>query len=97
MADLGNLNDSLRLACKPCGWRPPGDMTMRDAQLHFQVEHDTDDVKFDLVAVCSCGAAMEHAFTKPAGGRLRDYVKCPACKNTGFLLRDAGEGMPRRG
>ena len=97
MADLGKLNDSLRLACKqPCGWRPPEGMTMRDAQLHFQVEHDTDEVTFDLVTVCSCGAAMDHTESKPTGGGFKDYVKCPACGNTGHLKRDAREGMPPR-
>lgn len=88
-ADLGNLNKSLQLHCKDCGWRPPEDATMEAVQLHCQVEHDTDEVTLDLLAVCSCGAAMGHVRTAPTGGGFKDYVKCGACGNTGFLKRDA--------
>lgn len=89
MADLGNLNDSLRLHCKECGYRPPEDATMEAVQLHFQVDHDTDQVALDLLAVCPCGAAMEHTRTAPTGGGLKDYVKCGASGNTGFVKRGA--------
>jgi hypothetical protein len=89
VADLGNLNHTLRFQCKqPCAWRPPEDMTMEAAQLHFQVEHDTDEVRFDLVPVCSCGAAMEHAVSRPTGGGFKDYVECKACGSTGFIRRN---------
>ena len=88
MTDLGNLNRTLRLQCSPCGWVPPADMRMDHAQLHFQVEHDTDEVKLEMVAVCTCGAVMEHTQSRPTGGGFKDYVKCPACGNTGFLKRD---------
>jgi hypothetical protein len=89
VADLGNLNSTLRLHCKECSWRPPEDTTMEAVQLHFQVEHDTDQVTLDLLAVCSCGAAMEHTVTKPTGGGFKDYVRCTACGNAGFVKRDA--------
>lgn len=85
MADLGNLNSSLRLQCKPCGWRPPDDAAMEAVQLHFQVEHDTDAVTLDLLPVCTCGAAMEHTGTS----HFKDYFRCGACGNTGFVKRDA--------
>lgn len=88
MADLGNLNDTLAFQCKHCPWRPPQDMTMEGAQLHFQVEHDTDEVTFDLVAVCSCGATMAHTVSRPTGGGFKDHVECKACGSTGFLRRD---------
>lgn len=78
----------MRLQCKPCGWVPPDDMPMEGAQLHFQVEHDSDEVKFDLVAARSCGAAMEHTETRPTGGGFKDYMRCPACGNTGYVRRD---------
>jgi len=87
--ELGNLNDSLRLQCKPCGWRPPDNATMEAVQLHFQVEHDTDEVTLDLKPVCTCGAAMEHTVTRPTGGGFKDYVQCNACRSTGFVKRDA--------
>jgi hypothetical protein len=89
MTDLGNRNASMRLQCKHCGWVPPEGMTIGDAQLHFQVDHDTDEVKFDLVAVCTCGEAMTHTTSKPTGGGFKDYLVCGVCGNTGFVKRDA--------
>jgi hypothetical protein len=88
VADLGNLNRSLRFQCKHCQWRPPEDMTMGAVQLHFQVDHDTDQVAFDLVPVCACGAAMTHVRTAPTGGGFKDHVECRPCGNTGFVKRD---------
>jgi hypothetical protein len=86
-ADLGNRGSSMRLQCKPCGWVPPEGMTMEHAQLHFQVEHDTDEVTFDLVAVCSCGEAMTVTDSSPTGGGVKDYLECGVCGNTGHLRR----------
>jgi hypothetical protein len=85
MADLGNLNDSLRLKCKRCEYLPPDSAKMEAVQLHCQVEHDTDKVELDLVPVCSCGTAMEHT----GSGQFKDYFKCAACGNTGHVKRDA--------
>lgn len=85
--DLGNIARSLTLQCKDCGWRPPEDATMEAVQLHFQVEHDTDKVTLDLVAVCACGATMGHAASRPTGGGFKDYFRCPADGNTGFVIR----------
>lgn len=88
--DLGSRNRRMRLQCQPCGWRPPEDATMEAVQLHFQVEHDTDKVTLDLVALCSCGAAMTVTNTRPAGpGQVKDYLSCAACGNTGHLTRGA--------
>lgn len=90
MGELGNLNSSMRLQCKICNWRPPDDAIMEAVQLHFQVEHDTDAVTLDLVAVCSCGAAMTFVRTAPTGGGFKDHMECGACGNKGFVKRDAG-------
>ena len=95
MADIGNRNDSMRLQCKPCGWRPPDDMTLEGAQLHFQVDHDTDEVTFDLVAVCTCGEAMTHTGTRPTDGGFKDYMSCGVCGNTGFLKRTEEKGTAK--
>lgn len=89
MADLGNRNASMRLQCQPCGWPLPDGMTMEAAQMHFQVDHDTDEVTLDLVAVCTCGEAMAHTGTRPTGGGFKDYVKCGVCGSTGYIRRDA--------
>lgn len=87
MSDLGNRHASMRLQCQRCGWVPPEGATMEAVLLHMQVDHDTDEVKLELVAVCSCGATMTHTESKPTGGGFKDYVKCGACGNTGHLLR----------
>lgn len=89
MADLGNLVRTLRLQCSACEWVPTKDMRVDHARLHFQVEHDTDQVTLEMVPVCTCGAVMEHTESRPTGGGFKDYVKCPACGNTGFVKRDA--------
>lgn len=89
MTDLGNRVKSMRIQCEHCGWPPPETMTTRDAQLHFQVDHDTDAVAFELVAVCSCGEAMTHTESRPQFGQVKDYMLCGVCGNTGYVRRDA--------
>jgi hypothetical protein len=89
MAELGSRNNYMRLQCKHCPWVPPETMKMEGALLHFQVEHDTDQVHLELVAVCSCGAAMAVTESRPTGGGIKDYLKCGACGNAGHLRRDA--------
>ena len=43
------------------GWHPPENTCIMEAvQLHFQVEHDTDQVTLGLAVICACGAAMIH-------------------------------------
>ena len=88
VADLGNRNASMRLQCQPCGWVPPDDMQMEGVLLHFQVDHDTDDVRLDLVGVCSCGEAMTVTESRPTGGGVKDYLSCGVCGNAGHLRRE---------
>lgn len=88
MTDLGNRNASMRLQCLRCGWVPPTQMTMRDAQLHFQVDHDTDEMKLELVAVCTCGEPMAVTLSRPTGGGIKDYLECKGCGNTGHVRRE---------
>lgn len=86
--NLGSRNRHMRLQCQPCGWVPPEDMQMEGVQLHFQVDHDTDDVTLDLVAACACGEAMTVTGTRPAGpGEVKDYLSCGVCGNTGYIVR----------
>jgi len=87
MADIGNRAAAMRLQCHRCGWVPPGDMEMQHAQLHFQVEHDTDEVRLDLVAVCTCGEAMTFTESRPTGGGFKDYFLCGVCGCTGYVRR----------
>lgn len=85
--DLGNLSRALKLKCKLCPWIPPEDSKLEASQLHFQVEHDQDEVQYALVAFCTCGTSMTHTETRPTGGGFKDYLRCDACGNTGFIKR----------
>jgi hypothetical protein len=89
MADLGNRNASMRLQCHRCGWYPPEDTLMEAVKLHFEVEHDTDEIRLELVGVCSCGEAMTITESRPTGGGTKEYLECGVCGNTGHLRRDA--------
>jgi rubredoxin len=93
MTNLGSRGRFMRLQCKPCGWIPPVGLAMEGVQLHFQVEHDQDEVTLDLVAACSCGAAMTVTDTRPdTPGQVKDYLECGACGNTGHVRREAQPG-----
>lgn len=96
MADLGNRNASMRLQCGTCGWVPLEGMRIDEAALHFAVDHDTDKVAFELVAVCTCGEVMTHTESRPTGGGFKDYLLCGVCGNTGYIRREAGEAIPPR-
>jgi hypothetical protein len=88
-ANLGSLNNRLRLQCHYCGWPLPDDMTMEGAQLHFQVDHDTDEVKLDLVPACRCSEAMTHTESHTAGKQITDFFRCGVCSSTGYTTRKA--------
>lgn len=87
--NLGNLAKRMRLQCKPCGWVPPESATMEAVQLHFQVDHDMDQVKLDLVPACRCGEAMTHAESVTHSGEATDFFRCGVCGNTGHVTRKA--------
>lgn len=89
MSDIGNRNASMRLQCHACDWIPPDNTSMEAVQLHWQVEHDADEPKLDLVPACTCGAAMVITSTRPTGGGFKDYAECKACGNTGYVRRDS--------
>lgn len=56
---------------------------MESFALHCNVEHDTDDYKMELRAICSCGAAMTFDERTERRGRLvADFFTCSACGNT---------------
>lgn len=88
MAELGSRNAHMRLQCQPCGWPLPDAMKVEGALLHMQVEHDTDEVRLDLVALCTCGEAMTHTESRPTGGGIKDYMRCGVCGNTGYIKRE---------
>lgn len=61
--------------------------------LHCGVEHDTDDLQMNLIAVCTCGDEMTPMGSTPAGDlvHVRDSFLCGACGSMGTLLRKPGE------
>lgn len=84
---------AFKLACQACGERWPDDTEMEAVQLHMQVEHDTDKVELDLIAVCRCNAAMALTRSRAlASGRVQDYFDCPACKRSSSAVRSADGG-----
>lgn len=48
----------LVLACQECGWQPKPGLTVGLVKAHFQTEHDTDQIRFDLVAPCTAAMAI---------------------------------------
>ena len=86
-ANLGNVGKRMRLQCSGCEWLPPEDATMEAVQLHFQVEHDADEVKLNLVVICRCGAVMTYTESAEHGGETIDFFRCGPCGNTGYAVR----------
>jgi hypothetical protein len=86
-ADLGNRAHAMRLECVHCDFAPPPAMTLEHARNHFTAEHETDDVAFELVAVCACGTSMTETDSRPTGGGVKIYLQCALCGNTGYIRR----------
>lgn len=81
------------LRCKHCTERADPDAVLEAYLLHFTVEHDTDQVEFDLIAVCTCGAEMTLERTSQIG-RTRDELhtfRCPHDQQT-WLVRQNRRG-----
>lgn len=79
----------MALECKHCRLRLDPDAVLEAYMLHMQVEHDTDKIELDLVAVCRCGATMT---LDSVQGSLHQFV-CPACGGRGSL-RSRPAGRP---
>jgi hypothetical protein len=78
----------MALECKHCAHRWPDTSVVEAMLLHFQVEHDTDKVVVDLVAVCDCGATMTFTHTeRESSTRDRDHFRCSACGRRGAIRR----------
>lgn len=76
----------MMLACKHCRHRMPEDVTMGVAAAHFEIEHDTTEVEFELVVVCRCEREMPYVGSE--GGR--DLFWCEPCKR-GKAIRREGD------
>ncbi len=86
MTDTFDVPDGTALLCQTCGWRPDENLTVGLVKAHFEVEHDTSEVRLDLVALCPrCAAAMR--FTHHHAGR--DHHVCDGCRRTRTIRREA--------
>lgn len=85
------MKPTMELQCNLCGDRPPRNAVMESVKLHFNVEHDTDEIKLDLVAVCECGAAMEFVRSSPTGGGEFHYFHCNACGQDGRVRHNPSD------
>jgi hypothetical protein len=82
----------MSLDCKACtntrtNW--PDDTPMEAVALHFNVEHDTDKIEINLVAVCTCGEAMKFVSSAHWRNDITDFFSCSVCGNTGYTERKA--------
>lgn len=78
----------LLLECGQCHHRPSPESALEAFRLHCQVEHDTDELRANLIAVCDCGATMVLDFSQPRGQRVEDVFLCPADGARGSVWRD---------
>lgn len=90
MPDL--ITPRMALACHECGHRPDPESVMESFQLHYQVEHDSDELHMDLIAVCDCGATMRHVENRPTGGGWWVYYHCEACGTDGRIKQNEEPG-----
>lgn len=87
MADPLDVPDGFALLCSICRYRPPEGITVAVLAAHFEVEHDTDAVTLELVALCPrCDRPMRHDYSH---GNL-DHFECDACKRSRIVRRDGG-------
>jgi hypothetical protein len=92
MSDGQLIEPRLVLECATCHHRPAPDSVLEALSLHFLVEHDTEDVNLNLIAVCTCGAAMDFIEAKPTGGGFFDWYRCTFDGNQGRIKREPRDG-----
>lgn len=86
------ISPTFTLECEHCRHRWPHDAVVEAMLLHFQVEHDTDEVRLELTVVCTCRAAMALSSTSElGGGAVAEWYTCPACGNTARVRRKPDE------
>ena len=74
----------LVLCCGICRWRPPNDMEMNLVEAHFDMEpdHDPDDIRLELVAICcDLEMAFDRTETRQSGG-TRHHYSCGKCRKS---------------
>ncbi len=73
--------DALVLVCQLCRWRPPEGEPVSLVAAHFDVDHDTTDVRMELVAWCDrCDQQMTYDRTSAIrGGGQKHHYSCGRC------------------
>lgn len=81
--------DGMDLACAICRWRPDGALTQGVAAAHFETEHATADVKFELVVICHrCDVEMPHELTTATRtGLLKHRHQCTRCHRSRIITQ----------
>lgn len=77
--------EGFALTCQTCGFRPDPDVKMGVLAAHFETEHQTADVRLDLVAVCPRDNALM-VQTHSAGAKT--WWDCPVCRRTRVVNQD---------
>lgn len=77
-------NDGFALECVHCRYRAPLDAPVSFLAAHFDVEHDTTDVKVELTVICPrCDRRMAYERTEGS----RDYFACTPCHRSRVVTR----------
>lgn len=73
--------DGFALRCAHCDYRPPRDVTVGVLGAHFEVEHNTHDLRTELIVVCPrCDGEMPLEREIVPG---RKYLHgCARCRRT---------------
>jgi len=80
-----DVPDGFALLCKTCRLRLANDATMAVVEQHFALEHQTTDLRLELVAICPrCDEPMRHDYTLG----LVDVFACDRCHRTRRVRRD---------
>jgi hypothetical protein len=80
------VDDGFGLACQHCRFVFPIDITVGVLAAHFETEHDTTDVRVELVVLCPrCTGVMELLHT--VGNKL--HYGCAPCHRTRIVTQEA--------
>ena len=90
MSPIFDVPKGMALACLPCKWIIPEDITIGVLAAHFEAEHQTTEVTVELVVVCRCGTIMN--FEGSLAGR--DTFGCPQCQRSRTIRRDQAQDLP---
>lgn len=81
-----DVPDGFALVCAVCRLRLALDATMAVVEQHFELEHQSTDLRLELVAICPrCDQPMRHDFSHG----LNDHFACDHCHRSRVVRRTA--------